>query len=194
MQNPKNIVVLCGHPDKDSFTGTVADHYQVGAEDAGHHVERVNIGELNFDPILHKGYKEIQHLEPDLLALQDKFRAADHIVIIYPNWWCTMPAILKGLFDRFWLPGFAFNFNKQTKKIEKHLAGKTGRVIILSGSHSPFKTWWQFGDYTNEIQYGILEFAGIRTNVSSYGPCERVTDEVRTKWMKEVERLGKNAC
>ena len=194
MQNPKNIVVLCGHPDKDSFTGTVADHYRAGAEDAGHHVERVNIGELNFDPILHKGYKEIQQLEPDLLALQDKFRAADHIVILYPNWWCTMPAILKGLFDRFWLPGFAFNFNKQTKKIEKHLAGKTGRVIILSGSHTPFQTWWQFGDYTNEIQYGILEFAGIRTNVSSFGPCERVTDEVRAKWLKEVEKLGQNAC
>lgn len=191
MQNPKNILILCGHPNKDSFTGTVADHYQAGAQDAGHNVERVNIGELNFDPILHMGYKEIQHLEPDLITLQEKFRAADHIVILYPNWWCTMPAILKGLFDRFWLPGFAFNFNKQTKKIEKHLKGKTGRVIVLSGSHSPFKTWWQFGDYTNEIQYGILEFAGIRTAVSAYGPCEKVNDTIRAKWLKEVERLGK---
>jgi len=191
MIKPKNILVLCGHPDKDSFSGTVADHYQAGAQDAGHIVERVNIGELNFDPILHKGYKEIQHLEPDLLALQDKFRTAEHIVIVYPNWWCTMPAILKGLFDRFWLPGFAFNFNKQTKKIEQHLKGKTARVIILSGSHSPFKTWWQFGDYTNEIQYGILEFAGIRTGVSSYGPCERVDEKVRSKWLKEIGNLGK---
>lgn len=193
MENPKKIVVLCGHPDADSFTGLMADHYQAGAEDAGHSVERVNIGELNFDPILHKGYKEIQALEPDLIALQDKFRNADHIVIVYPNWWCTMPAILKGLFDRFWLPGFAFNFNKQTKKIEKHLVGKTGRVIIISGSHSPFKTWWQFGDFTNEIQYGILEFAGIRTNVSAFGPAEKVTEEVRTKWLKEVELLGKKS-
>ncbi len=194
MQNPKNILVLCGHPDKDSFTGTVADHYQVGAEDAGHNVERANLGDLQFDPILHKGYKEIQHLEPDLIALQEKFRAADHIVIVYPNWWCSMPALLKGLFDRFWLPGFAFNFNKQTKKIEQHLKGKTARVIILSGSHSPFKTWWQFGDYTNEIQYGIMEFAGIRTEVSSFGPCEKVTDTVRGKWLKEVENLGKKSC
>lgn len=193
MQAPKNILVICGNPDKETLSGNMADHYQAGAEDKGHHVERVNIGELQFDPILHKGYKEIQQLEPDLLALQDKFRAADHIVIIYPNWWCTMPAILKGLFDRIWLPGFAFNFNKQTKKIDQHLKGKTGRVIILSGSHSPFKTWWQFGDYTNEIQYGILEFAGIRTDVSSFGPCERVDDACRTKWLKKVEDLGKKA-
>jgi len=193
MQNPKNILVICGHPDKDTFSGTMADHYQAGAQDSGHTVERVNVGDLNFDPILHKGYKEIQQLEPDLIALQDKFRAADHIVIVYPNWWCAMPAILKGLFDRIWLPGFAFNFNKQTKKIDQHLKGKTARVIILSGSHSPFKTWWQFGDYTNEIQYGIMEFAGIRTEVSSHGPCERVDDTVRGKWLKEVENLGKKA-
>jgi putative NADPH-quinone reductase len=193
MQNPKNIVVLCGHPDSDSFSGTIADHYQAGAEDAGHTVTRVNIGELQFDPILHKGYKEIQALEPDLVDLQNKFRAADHIVIVYPNWWCTMPAILKGLFDRFWLPGFAFNFNKETKKIDKHLAGKTGRVINLSGTHSPAMMWWKFGDFTNEIQHGIMEFAGIRTSVTSYGPCEKVEDTVRVKWLKEVEKLGKQA-
>jgi putative NADPH-quinone reductase len=193
MKNPKNIVIICGHPDKESFTGSIADYYQMAAEEAGHVVQRVNIGELNFDPILHKGYKEIQPLEPDLKALQEKFLWANHIVIVYPNWWCTMPAILKGLFDRFWLPGFAFNFNKQTKQIEKHLKGRTGRVIILSGSHSPFKTWWQFGDYTNEIQYGIMEFAGIRTAVSAYGPCEKVDDKVREKWGKEVAELGRKA-
>ncbi len=193
MNKLKNILLICGNPDHESFSGNMLDHYQVGAEDAGHTVVRVNLGQLQFDPILHKGYKEIQQLEPDLKDLQDKFRAADHIVIAYPNWWCTMPALLKGLFDRMWLPGFAFNFNKETKKIEKHLRGKTGRVIILSGTHSPFSTWWQFGDFTNEIQYGIMEFAGIRTKVSAFGPCEKVDDAAREKWLKEVENLGKKA-
>jgi len=189
----KKIVIVCGNPDVDSFTGAALDHYQAGAEDMGHEVRRYNLGELNYDPILHKGYKEIQQLEPDLVMLQDAIRECDHLVIGYPNWWCTMPALLKGLFDRIWLPGFAFNFNKETRTIDKHLTGKTARVLIFSGTHTPFKTWWQFGDYTNEIQYGILEFAGIKTQVSSYGPCEKVTDEVRTKWMKEIESFGKAA-
>jgi putative NADPH-quinone reductase len=193
MAVPKKIVVICGHPDRESFSGTVTDHYQAGAQDAGHEVRRVNVGELQFNPIPHKGYKEIQELEPDLVNLQDTFRWADHIVIVYPNWWCTMPALLKGLFDRFWLPGFAFNFDKQTKKVIQRLKGKTGRVIILSGSHSPFKMWWLFGDYTNEIQFGIMEFAGIKTEVSSFGPCERVGEQCRGKWLKEVERLGQKA-
>lgn len=189
----KKIVVLCGHPDAETFTGSVLDHYQAAAEEAGHEVSRFNLGDMHFDPILHHGYKTIQELEPDLITLQNAIRECDHLVIGYPNWWCTMPALLKGLFDRFWLPGFAFNFNKDTKKIEQHLTGKTARVFIFSGSHSPFATWWKFGDYTNEIQYGILEFAGISTEVTSFGPCEKVDDTCRTKWIKKVESLGQRA-
>ena len=136
----------------------------------------------------------IQQLEPDLLDLQEKFRWAEHIVIVYPNWWCTMPAILKGLFDRFWIPGFAFNFNKETKRVESHLTGRTGRVIIVAGSHSPFRTWWKYGDYTNEIQHGILGFAGIKTQVSAFGPCEKVGDTCREGWLKEVSKLGQKGC
>lgn len=190
----KNILILLGNPDHETYSGVMCDRYQAAAEEAGHIVSRVNIGQMNFDPILHKGYKVIQELEPDLLDLQEKFRAADHIVIVYPNWWNTMPAILKGLFDRFWIPGFAFNFDKQTHKLVKRLSGKTSRVIIVAGTNSPFKTWWNYGDYTNEIQHGILEFAGIKTKVSAYGPCERVGDACREKWLKEVEKMGKKAC
>lgn len=189
----KKIVILLGNPDAETFTGEVANRYQASAEEAGHEVARFNIGEMKFDPILHKGYKVIQELEPDLLRLQEAIRASDHVVIIYPNWWCTMPAILKGLFDRMWIPGFAFNFDKQTKKLIQHLKGKTGRTIVVAGTHSPFKTWWLFGDFTNEIQYGILGFAGINAAVTTFGPSEKVAEPVKERWLKQVEELGKKA-
>ncbi len=187
----KKILILLGNPDTESYSGAVADSYQAAAVDAGFEVKRVNVGELNFDPILHRGYKEIQSLEPDLLDLQEKIKWADHLVIVYPNWWSAMPAILKGLFDRIWLPGFAFNFNKITKKVDQHLKGKTARVIVVSGSCSPFCAWWRYGDFTNEIQHGILGFAGIKAAVSAFGPCEKVCDEKKDKWLKQVEKMGK---
>ncbi len=189
----KKILVLLGNPDAATFSGEMASAYERGAREAGHEVVRVNIDDLAFDPILHKGYKEIQALEPDLLDMQEKWRWADHIVIVYPNWWCTMPAILKGLFDRFYIPGFAFNFDKQTKKLIQRLKGKTARVIVIAGTHSPFMTWLKFGDYTNEIVHGMLGFAGIKASATTFGPSERVSQQTREKWLKQVERLGKNA-
>jgi putative NADPH-quinone reductase len=189
----KKIVILLGNPDAETFTGAIADTYQKSAEEAGHEVYRFNIGDMKFDPILHKGYKVIQPLEPDLLLFQEKVNWADHIVIIYPNWWCTMPALLKGLFDRAWIPGFAFNFDKVTKKCIQRLKGKTGRTIVVAGTYTPFRTWWLYGDYTNEIQHAILGFAGIATNVCTFGPSEKVEEKTKAKWLKQVEKLGKGA-
>ena len=102
-----------------------------------------------------------------------------------------MPALMKGMFDRMWLPGFAFNFDKETKKLVKRLTGKTARVVIVAGTHSPFMTWWKFGDYTNEISHGILDFAGIKTKVTAFGPADKVKPEVHQKWVEVVEKLAR---
>lgn len=187
----KNILVLLGNPDTTSFSGSIADVYETEAKNAGHHVERVDISEMKFDPILRKGYKEIQALEPDLVKMQEKWLWADHIVIVYPNWWCTMPAVLKGLFDRMFLPGFAFNFDKVTHKLIRRLRGKTARVIVIAGTHSPFMTWLKYGDCTNEIQHAILGFAGVKSKVITFGPSDHVSDLVRTKWLERVKKMAK---
>ena len=186
----KKILVFLGNPTKESYTGRLADAYEEGARSAGHDVARLNIGDLKFNPILEAGYRQIQELEPDLKRVQETINWADHVVFIYPNWWCSMPALMKGMFDRMWLPGFAFNFDKQTKKLIQRLKGKTGRVIIVAGTHSPFMTWWKFGDYTNEISHGILDFAGIKTEVCAFGPSEKVAPEVRDHWAEKVKKLG----
>lgn len=189
----KKILVFLGNPTKDSYSGRLADAYEEGARTAGFEVERINIENLHYDPVLHQGYKEIQQLEPDLKMMQEKINWADHIVLVYPNWWISMPAYMKGMFDRMWLPGFAFNFDKETKKLIQRLKGKTGRVIIVGGSHSPFMTWWKFGDFTNEITHGILGFAGIKTSVSAFGPTDKVSADVLDHWVAQVKSLGAKA-
>jgi putative NADPH-quinone reductase len=188
----KKILVLLGNPDTESFSGELATAYERAAREAGHEVQRVNIADMRFDPILHKGYKVIQALEPDLVAMQEKWKWADHIVIVYPNWWCTMPALLKGMFDRMYLPGFAFNFEKPSMRLIQRLKGKTARVIVVAGTHSPFMTWLKFGDYTNEIVHGILGFAGIKAHATTFGPCDHVTDAHRASWKAKVARLAKS--
>jgi len=190
----RKILVFLGNPTNDSFSAKIADTYESSARESGFEVERVNIGNMNFDPVLHRGYKEIQQLEPDLHMIQEKIRWADHIVVVYPNWWCSMPALMKGMFDRMWLPGFAFNFDKETKKLIQRLTEKTARVIIVAGTHSPFMTWWKFGDYTNEISHGILGFAGIKTKVTAFGPADKVKPEIHEKWIEQVQKLARKGA
>lgn len=188
----KKIFILLGHPDVDTFSGALAGEYERGARQAGYEVRRTNLGEVSFDPILHKGYKEIQELEPGLVKIQEDISWADHLVILYPNWWNTMPALLKGMFDRLWLPDFAFNFDKQTKKIIQRLMGRSARVIIVSGTNSPWKTRMLYGDYTNEIEKGILGFAGFSpVKISAFGPCEQCGNNQQEAWKKRVYELGK---
>lgn len=190
MTQHKKIFILMGNPYAQGFTAELADAYEKTAAEAGYEVRRMNIGDLKFDPILHKGYSEIQQLEPDLVKVQENIKWADHVVIVYPNWWVSMPALLKGMFDRMWLPGFAFSFDKETHHVHELLKGKTARVIVVDGAHSPFFTRFKYGDYTNEISRGILGFSGIKTEVTAMGPCEHANQQHHDAWVAQVKELG----
>lgn len=57
--------------------------------------------------VLHEG-REVQPLEPDLAGAQEAVSWSDQVVFVDPNWWGSMPALLKGFIDRVFLPGYAF--------------------------------------------------------------------------------------
>jgi NAD(P)H dehydrogenase (quinone) len=189
----RKILILLGSEDKETTAGMFAEAYERGARARGHDVHRINIGDLRFDPLLHKGYKVIQELEPDLKKFQEEVRWSEHLVVIYPNWWSTMPAILKGLFDRAWLPGFAFHFRKDKAYLwDKLLKGRSARVMITMNA-APWLERIAIGDYTNEIRNGILKFAGFSpVRLSTFGPVERATDSQRQAWLKKVEQTGRD--
>jgi putative NADPH-quinone reductase len=192
--HPKKILLLLGHPDKSGFCGEIADAYEKSARAAGRSVDRLNIGEMQFDPILHKGYRERQELEPDLLRFRQLVTAADHFVVIHPVWWVGMPAILKGLFDRAWLPGSAFRYMKMPSgknSIFWHrmFRGKTARIIIASGTE-PLIVRLLPGNVNAQLKWGILWFAGFSVRTTWFGPSENIPDTRKARWLAKVERLG----
>ncbi|MDB5266368.1 MAG: NADPH-dependent reductase [Parcubacteria group bacterium] len=189
----EKVFILLGHPDKDTLNGTLASEYERGATEAGREVRRMNIGDMQFDPILHFGYKTIQELEPDLKAFQENVRWADHVVIFYPSWWSTMPALLKGLFDRVWLPGFAYHFKAGGYMWEGLLKGKSASMIITSDT-APIIQRLVFGDTTNELKKGILWFSGLGPiYVHKFGYLKHFGMWRRERMKRKVYNLGRKA-
>lgn len=194
----KKIYILMGHPNTDpTFSSEFADTYEREAKAAGHEVRRANIGELNFDPILHKGYRAIQELEPDLKKSQEDITWADHFVLIYPLWWASVPALLKGFIDRMWLPRFAFSFikspsGKSTMGWRKLLKGRTARIIVLSKTHSILEHFL-YGDYTSDVANALLRFSGFQVRVSEVGNSEALSDKAKAAWMQRITKLARKA-
>lgn len=186
----KKIFVFLGHTDPATLSGAFADCYEREARDAGFEVRRMNIGDMQFDPILHEGYKTIQQIEPDLKAFQDTLAWADHIAIFYPTWWSSMPAMLKGLFDRAWLPRYAFSFADHGLTWKKLLKGRTAR-IVTSANTAPWLLRLMYGPPTVHLNLCLFRFAGIRSRSTVFGPSERVSDRTHARWFRKVERLGR---
>ncbi len=126
------ILILQGHPDSESFCSSLARSYQEGAQSAGHECRMLNIGELQFDSNLAHGYRQIQPLEPDLIKAQEWVKWCEHLVVIYPMWWGQMPALLKGFFDRCFLPGFAFKYHANDPFWDRLLKGRSAHMIVTS--------------------------------------------------------------
>lgn len=189
----KKILIIMGHPNKETLCGSLAESYKKGAIKSGAEVREIFVSDLKFDPILHLGYKEIQDLEPDLVDAQELIKWAEHLVFVYPTWWATMPALLKGFIDRTFLPGFAFKYRENSSLWDKFLIGKTARLIITMDAPA----WYNFLFYGNAGQKAMkratLGFCGIKpVKVTTIGSVKMLKAEKVTSWLTKMEKLGES--
>ncbi len=193
----RNIFVLLGHPDKSGLNGALADSYEAGAREAGHNVTRLTISEMQFDPDLKYGYRKRMELEPDLMKFVELVKGCDHFVVCHPIWWLGMPARLKGLFDRTWLPGSAFRYIKtksgaRTIFWDRLLKGKTSRIIVTSGmNHWIVNLIYLPGNVNSQLRWGILWFAGFSVRTTWVGSAETLSESKKQSWIDHVRELGR---
>jgi NAD(P)H dehydrogenase (quinone) len=188
----KKILIINGHPDKESLCFALAESYKKGADASGIECKLVHLIDLQFNPILTYGYRVVSELEPDLIKIQQEILEAHHLVIVYPNWWGTYPALLKGFIDRVFLPNFAFKYLKDSPLPAKLLKGKTARIIVTMDT--PKWYYWLINKSPghNSMKKAILEFCGISpVKISSFAVVKSSDDKERKKWIDEVEKLGK---
>lgn len=187
----KNILIINGHPDKESFCYALAEAYQKGAISTGAQVVLVHLIDLEFNPILSHGYREVSELEPDLVRVQEQIKAAEHLVFVYPNWWGTFPALLKGFFDRVFLPNFAFKYRKNSPFWDKLLTGKTARLIVTMDTPKWYYALINCSPGHHQMKKAILEFSGIEpVDITSFSPIKTSDLDQRKIWLNRVEKLG----
>lgn len=193
MKIMKKILIINGHPDKESLCFALAENYKKGADLAGADCKLVHLIDLNFNPILTFGYRKISELEPDLVKMQEAILWANHLVFVYPNWWSTIPALLKGFIDRAFLPNFAFKYRENSHFWDKLLKGKTARLIVTMDT--PKWYYWLINKNAglNAMRIGVLEFCGIKpVKISVFTSIKSSDEAKRKKWLEEVKNLGEN--
>ena len=125
----KRIFVLNGHPAETSLSRAFAQTYAQAAQAVGHDVRTTHLHDLDFDMDFgFAGYSKHKPLEPCLEDFQADMEWAHHIVLTTPMWWGGLPAKLKGLIDRTFLPGWAYN----TRKLKRGMP-----TPMLNGKNGP---------------------------------------------------------
>ncbi|GGF35850.1 NAD(P)H-dependent oxidoreductase [Echinicola rosea] len=187
----KKILIINGHPDRESYSFGLSSAYKIGAEKSGADIKEIHIRDLDFNPNLEFGYRKRTELEPDLLDAQEKLKWAEHLVWVYPVWWGSVPAIMKGFLDRVLLPGFAYNKRKDSLWWDKKLTGKTARIICTLDQPSWYYRLVNGSPSHHAMKRGTLNFIGVKkVKITTIGPIRLSKETFREKWLGKVEKLG----
>lgn len=186
------ILVLHSHPVAESY-GRALYHLTVESlTKAGHEVDGCNLYDEGFDPVLSAHDRQIYHDYPEntraVSSYVERLNAAEGLVIVTPVWNFGFPAMLKGYFDRVWLPGvsFALEDGKLTptlRHIRKMAAvltyGATPLRAFLAGN-PPKKT------ITRVIRAQIK--IGAPVKFMAHYDMNNCTEQTRADFMNKVRR------
>jgi NAD(P)H dehydrogenase (quinone) len=185
-----NILIVHAHPEPKSLTSALKD-FAVGTLTAqGHMVQVSDLYAMGWKTVADRGdFTEEAHPErfkyasesrhafangtqtPDIVAEQQKLLWADAVILSFPLWWFSMPAILKGWVERVYARGFAYGVGKHggerwgDRYGEGVLSGRRAMVMVSIGGRQPHYTERGVNGRIDEnlwpIQHGILFYPGM---------------------------------
>jgi NAD(P)H dehydrogenase (quinone) len=186
----KRVLILAANPKKNSFTRHLAEEYARSAEEKNE-VRLLRIADMDFSLDLSAGYEETHFMEDSLKSFQASLEWCEHLVIFTPIWWGALPAKFKGLIDRTFLPGFAFQYEKDKLIPKKLLQGKTARIVMTMDTPPWYYLLIQGAPAIKQLKTTTLKFVGFNSVKSKMiGPIISSTEESRLKWVSEVSKLG----
>ncbi len=178
-------LVIDGHPHAESLTAALVQRYADAHGDA----RVLALRTLDFDPHLRFGYRQRMPLEPDLVDAKRALAAADTIVIATPLWWGSVPALLKGFFDRALLPQQEYRYSPRGLPVGL-LTARRGRLLLLAD------TPWYAAPFTGlpaqrQVARNTLRFCGIRSvRTHRMLGVKAAAPATIARWLTHADRLG----
>lgn len=182
-------LIIYAHPNVRGHNQAILAEVTERLSQKGIEYSLINLYANRFDPVLKAselysaGNRKVTEKN---LGYQRRIRAAKRLIFIYPVWWDSMPAILKGFIDRVLVAGFAFRMRKSVPV--KLLKGRKAAVFISSGSSS-FISWLVFRNRADKlIARDILGFCGIKARVFRIDRATRMTPGQHAAIRKRVSK------
>ncbi|MEX1107865.1 MAG: NAD(P)H-dependent oxidoreductase [Dongiaceae bacterium] len=186
----KNICVLQGHPHSSGahLCHALAESYVAGAKSAGAKVETVDLGALDVE-ILHN---PADFATPPVTAVrkaQEAVTRCHHLLVVYPLWLGTMPALVKAFFEQLSRNEFAISSGGNGWP-RKMLKGRSARVVVTMGMPAPAYKLIFGAHGVRGFESGILGMAGFKpvreTLIGGVGELKQARVDALMKRLKSL--------
>lgn len=165
-------LVVVAHPDPASLSHAVAKALADGVSGAGHSVEIADLAKEGFDPRFSLNDLAVHRREiaqpADIAAEQARVDRADALVLVYPIYWWSMPALMKGWIDRVFANGWAYEELEDMKTVKK-LEHLPVHLVALAGADMrTFARHGYYGAMKTQIDHGIFGYCGAPVVTSEF--------------------------
>ncbi|WP_447646081.1 NAD(P)H-dependent oxidoreductase [Nocardioides zeae] len=165
-------LVVTAHPDPASLTHHVAALLREQLTAAGGEVATAHLAQEGFDPRFTTADRQAYltgHGHPrDVRAEQERLDVADHLVLVFPVYWWSMPGLLKGWVDRVFVAPWAFTLD-ETGRVDPGLQRLTAHLVPISGTGAgSFARHGYTESFATQVERGILDYCGIRRGATAF--------------------------
>jgi NAD(P)H dehydrogenase (quinone) len=187
-------LVVFAHPKRDSYTGAVLDAFLAGlSENADDTVDVADLYSEGFDPCFQPDdYAQFrgENMPPAIAREQERVTRAEALAFVFPVWWWSFPAMLKGWIDRVFSEGWAYSFEPGISR--GRLRDRPTLLLGVGGSREATYRKYGYNDAMRvQIDIGVLGYCGLRdVEMQVFYDVEQ-SPENRARYLIEAREIGR---
>ncbi|WNE96681.1 NAD(P)H-dependent oxidoreductase [Streptomyces luomodiensis] len=163
-------LLVAANPDPQSLTHFVLGRLEAALRPGS--VEIADLSEERFDPRFtsadRRAYQEGGNHPADVVAEQCRLERATDLVLVFPVYWWSMPALLKGWIDRVFVNGWAFEYSSASGLRPKLQHLTTHLVPIAGGDSGAYERHGYEKALRTQIEHGIIDYCGSRRGSTAF--------------------------